>query len=1053
MHNYKKNTTFATKYHATTMKGISILIATILWITTTITAQIPQEEQALLDNIEVARAHTDEAEKDYYKGLARELTPLFQYYWKSGNFVKCVDVCQEILQIKERLVGRYNESYAQMQANLAQAYMYSGKYEEGRQVILSMLDTYQGIPEIQNAAFYLNNCSLVGVFFLQVGDFENAVKYSLEALELFDKYTVEPMNKCLALAVIAAAYTSLGDYQKAERYYMEDLAILPHTHVEYGKALNNLGLLYYRMGDYNKSLEYFIRAYEAKKATLPENHPLHGSSLSNIAALSTLAGDYKKAEEIYFQAIEKQSKKLNPREYANTVINIGQLYTLTGDYERALQYQQEGIETLAEIVGTHHMDYAAAISTKAFLEVATGKYSDAIASLLKTLSIQQAIDDKHPETVSTIMLLGKAYLLSQDYKNAEATLKDAIHKAETLLGKQHDHYAEVLYLIGMLYHQKDNLSKAEDYYYQSLTAYKSLYSKDHPKYVTALNSLGELYQTHKQYAKAQVYFTQATQASKNLFVATTDYMSERQRGLFWETIRHRYETIYPHFAYDSFKNNPNAAAFAYDNELFLKGLLLHSSTSIHHSIANSGDEQLIAQWDSLKHMNVKILALQENDPTSAYLVQLRQEAEALEKLLTVSSTIFRDNKQTWKTTWKTVQEALDANQVAIEFFVAPISDHDAIYCALLLRANSTQPRLIPLCRESQLLSICSLSPSQIYAYSQQGETLYQLIWSPILTHVKQGESICFSPAGVLHQLALEYLPINSHTTMQDYYRLQRLSSTRELVRQNTAVPLASAALYGGIQYDMDGDELLAESERYTTSFTSRSVEGNIVRQSVQYLPGTRKEVTYIHDLLMQNKLQSSLYLAEEGNEESFKSLDGTDNHILHIATHGFFWSNENKQSPDHYLQQMLNPKQKVLSIDPLNRCGLLLAGANLSLSGHANELPEGVQDGILTAKEISLLDLSHTQVAVLSACETAAGEVTAEGVFGLQRGLKQAGVQTIIMSLWPVDDAATQLLMQHFYTNWINKQQDKRLAFQNAQTTVKQLYPNPEYWAGFILLD
>jgi CHAT domain-containing protein len=222
---------------------------------------------------------------------------------------------------------------------------------------------------------------------------------------------------------------------------------------------------------------------------------------------------------------------------------------------------------------------------------------------------------------------------------------------------------------------------------------------------------------------------------------------------------------------------------------------------------------------------------------------------------------------------------------------------------------------------------------------------------------------------------------------------------------------------------------------------------------VQYLPGNRKEVSYSHDLLTRNQLQSSLYLAEKGNEESFKSLDGQANHILHVATHGFFWSQVDAPSADYHLQTVLNSKQQALAIDPLSRCGLLLAGANLSLSGRADQLPEGVQDGILTAKEISLLDLSHTQVAVLSACETAAGEVTSEGVFGLQRGLKQAGVQTIIMSLWPVDDAATQLLMQHFYTIWIKNNTDKRQAFQMAQKTLKKQYPDPKFWAGFILLD
>ena len=112
-----------------------------------------------------------------------------------------------------------------------------------------------------------------------------------------------------------------------------------------------------------------------------------------------------------------------------------------------------------------------------------------------------------------------------------------------------------------------------------------------------------------------------------------------------------------------------------------------------------------------------------------------------------------------------------------------------------------------------------------------------------------------------------------------------------------------------------------------------------------------------------------------------------------------------------------------------------------------------MQDGILTGKELSLLDLRETELIVLSACETGKGDITSEGVFGLQRALKMAGVQTIIMSLWKVNDQATQVLMTEFYTNWIDKKQSKREAFKNAQNTIRAQFESPEYWAGFVLLD
>ena len=149
----------------------------------------------------------------------------------------------------------------------------------------------------------------------------------------------------------------------------------------------------------------------------------------------------------------------------------------------------------------------------------------------------------------------------------------------------------------------------------------------------------------------------------------------------------------------------------------------------------------------------------------------------------------------------------------------------------------------------------------------------------------------------------------------------------------------------------------------------------------------------------------------------------------------------------------LVPLNEVTSKQIIRRCGLLFAGTNTALQGHSNELPEGVQDGILTAKEISLIDLRDADLVVLSACETGKGEITGEGVFGLQRAFKQAGAQSIIMFLWPVNDAATQLLMTEFYRNWTTNHQSKREAFRNAQQTVRSKYPEPYYWAGFIMLD
>ena len=134
----------------------------------------------------------------------------------------------------------------------------------------------------------------------------------------------------------------------------------------------------------------------------------------------------------------------------------------------------------------------------------------------------------------------------------------------------------------------------------------------------------------------------------------------------------------------------------------------------------------------------------------------------------------------------------------------------------------------------------------------------------------------------------------------------------------------------------------------------------------------------------------------------------------------------------------------------MQRSGLIMAGGQNAWMGGA--IPSNCDDGILLAEEIASMDLSGTDLVVLSACETGLGDITSDGVFGLQRAFKMAGVQTLVMSLWKVDDNATSLMMQTFYEQLLSGK-TKREAFRLAQAVVRNKYPEPYYWAGFIMMD
>ena len=113
-------------------------------------------------------------------------------------------------------------------------------------------------------------------------------------------------------------------------------------------------------------------------------------------------------------------------------------------------------------------------------------------------------------------------------------------------------------------------------------------------------------------------------------------------------------------------------------------------------------------------------------------------------------------------------------------------------------------------------------------------------------------------------------------------------------------------------------------------------------------------------------------------------------------------------------------------------------------------------DGILTSKEISQLILHGLDLVVLSACESALGDVSYGGVYGLQRGFKKAGANTIVMSLDKVDDEATRILMVEFYRNLMSGK-SKCQSLKDAQKHLRKVdngkYDNPKYWASFIMLD
>ena len=840
------------------------------------------------------------------------------------------------------------------------------------------------------------------------------------------------------LLIIIAFLWGLADFSSAQ---IDESSINP-------LLLEKMGLEYFDKNDFQRAEQYLTQALMHYQARYGIKNERCASVLINLGNLYMQNQNNEAAETCFIKArdicAETTGKKST--RYALATANLGALYIKSAMVERGEMYTREAADIYAEIIGKNTIDYARTQNTLGGYYFLRGEMELAHMYLSNTLlrldSIQTAPTDssalygKNQLYLSALINLGAVYVDS-DPKQALDIYQKTLKLIQDMALEGSEEHMKIKLNIANIAREYGEFNLAEKFYQSVLTYREQTPTPSYYQNIIIYRNLVLLYAAKNDLQKIALFYRKLENACKMYFIQSINYMTEDQRREISYTITGEYESDFPQFTAFYYPQNHAIAGWGYNNELFAKGMLLQSTDAVKNSILRCGDTTLIQQWEKLVSLKQK-MAMQSNDTDLEFIQENKLEVEQLEKEITRKSATYRENMRQWNITWDSVKATLKPNQVAIEYMRAPMKEDRTMYCALLLRDTCSYPIMIPLFEEKEVTQLIEVSiPSSIskaYSYRENGKELSRLVWSKVLPYINPGEIVFFAPTGLLHEVAMESIPYDSTQVISDVYNLVRLSSTRELVINRPAIPHKKATLHGGISYDVSADELLAQSAAYP-SLASRSVISDTInRGRVHYLPGTKSEIEGIQKVLSDKKIHVQAYTASAANEESFKTLSGTKQNILHVATHGFYWADST-------------------NIDPMERSGLLLAGANIALSGHSERLPKGIEDGVLTAKEISTLDLRGADIVVLSACETAQGVISGEGVFGLQRAFKMAGAQSILMALWKVDDEATKTLMTAFYRYYCqgnNKRQALRLAQQEVR---KNGYSNPYYWAGFVLLD
>lgn len=524
-------------------------------------------------------------------------------------------------------------------------------------------------------------------------------------------------------------------------------------------------------------------------------------------------------------------------------------------------------------------------------------------------------------------------------------------------------------------------------------------------------------------------------------LANFDFLSSGERTEFLNSYGNSGAAIIAHLD----RHPDELAAEAYDAALFDKGLLLHSWERLRRAILRSGDSLLVFRLDTLdllrkQQQHTAITPL--DSAATRKLVDLQQRMERIEKALARATMQFRPDTMR-VVSWRDVQARLTPNEAAVEFTFA-----DTALAALVIRPGMDRPHYVRLGGSQTCYNLLHQSERlpadtrvrRLYTYGRT--PLFDLIWRPLEAHLRGVDRVYYAPIAMLHRVAFAALPLSPDSCLIDRYDLCPLSTTAELLRPRRDEAISTAALFGGIHYSPgQGDTTTVTSD--TAPGTTDRHQRAALEEEFDYLSETLTETETIARSMNAAGIVPLTFKGEAATETAFYTLDGKSPDVIHLATHGFFIDADDVES-NAFLTN--HPGSRSLS---MQRTGLAFAGANATWQGQRRNDRE---DGILTANELSLLDLSRTKLAVLSACETALGDYSTEGVWGLQRGFKEAGVGTLILSLWNVNDRTTSIFMQSFYDNWLNGQPE-RVAFRHAVDTLRRSHPNPFFWAAFVLLD
>lgn len=787
---------------------------------------------------------------------------------------------------------------------------------------------------------------------------------------------------------------------------------------EYVRAMYLLSIVYSKQNLIRESERVIERAEKEISLRGDEQSPIMRYLIMQRGMLRMLIGDTNDAK-LYFLKAKKLFEKendCNSIEYISCLTNIGNIYFKEGLFWTSNIILKKALKIISPIISTNDISIDCKLSYVKILNGISLNY-DEMGDYEQSLKIRNGI-------------------ISYAEKNQ---LLDSIHDV----------------ILNTLYTEtkRGNYKIAQKYLYTINEYNWEFIEKDfvYPNFIVPLYFLNDV----RIFDLLEEYIVYSKSNLVSIFLSFSE--SEREKYAYGKCEMMTFLTNALCLKYQT----KELLKQSYDISLFTKTMITNFSKFLISYAKSNPSDNLRKKYADLTELKKTVT---KKDLSNDIYLEDVDKIKKLEREIVSSIGNYKDIFDDSKLKWENIRNCLKAGEAAIEFnmFSELVTEDRAIIPylgALIIRSDSDSPIFVRLCKQSDLNALLrkgSKSDSQLIEelYNIANDKLYNCIFKPIERHLTGCKTVFFSPVGKLHKINIQAISNNKERLM-DRYDFIEVSSTAKLLERKKemfANELSSAFVVGGVDYNEDLEEMLLEANKYSDYSPNFDLATrSSYRGMWDNIPGTLYEAESIDSLLHNHELKSIFLKGKNANEESIKVLNCHSPDIIHIATHGFFYEKK-EESSTHFFDNTNSYTGKGF---PMKYSGLLFAGANNAWTGKT--LPNNIEDGILTAEEISQMDLANTKLVVLSACDTGLGEIeNVDGVYGLQRGFKMAGAETIVMSLWKISDDATSILMVEFYKNLMNGK-TKNQSLKDAQKHLRQVengkYDKPEYWASFIMLD